>query len=92
MVVNENEIATLLLCLGVFIFTLKNRGEFKQIPSSGVILTGFYLFFGGVILTVAEEFIWPDLLNYIEHLLYLFSSVMVFIWCWLVFAFEKRIE
>lgn len=92
MAINENEVVMLLLCFGVFIFILKNLQEFKKIPSFGVILSGFFLFFGGVVLTVAETFFWTDVLNFIEHLLYLCSSVMVFIWCWLVFAFDKEAE
>ncbi len=92
MEINVNEVVMLLLCLGVSIFVLFNLQDFKTIPSFWLIISGFFLFFAGSIATVLEQFFWPEALNLIEHLAYLSSSVIVFIWCWLLFAFEKRVE
>ena len=35
---NENEVAMLLLCFGVFIFIITKRREYKRIPYWGLIL------------------------------------------------------
>lgn len=89
---NENEVAMLLLCFGVFIFIVTKRREYKRIPYWELILTGFYMFFGAVILTVAEGFIFPVLLNILEHLLYMCSSFMILLWCWMTFQRKKEDE
>jgi len=88
-VANENEIAMLLLCSGVFIFIISNRQEYKRIPHWKLILTGFYMFFAAVILTVLEEFIFPVFLNILEHLFYTCSSFVILIWCWMTFRCYK---
>lgn len=80
--VNQNEVVMLLLCFGVFLFALYNLREFKRIPGWNLILTSYMVFFGGVIFTVAESFIFPDVLNVLEHLSYLASSFIFLIWCW----------
>ncbi len=87
--VNENEVIMLLLFIGVFIFIINKRREYKRIPYWKLILTAFYVFFGAVILTVAEGFIWPVSLNILEHLLYMCSSFFILTWCWMTFRRDK---
>ncbi len=89
---NENEVAMLLLCTGVFIFIITKRREYKRIPYWKFILTSFYMFFAAVILTVAEGFIFSFLLNILEHLLYMSASLMMLIWCWMTFQRQKEDE
>ncbi|MFA6714474.1 MAG: hypothetical protein WC082_01845 [Victivallales bacterium] len=83
--VHESEIVMLLLCIGVFIFIINKYREYRRIPSWQFLLTAFSLFFLAAVMTVAEDFIWPDLLNLLEHLLYMLSSLSMLIWCWRVF-------
>ena len=87
--VNEIEVVMLLLCTGVFIFIINKRREYKRIRYWKLILAAFYIFFGAVILTVAENFIFPVLLNIFEHLLYVCSSFVMLIWCWRTFQCDK---
>ena len=83
--VNENEVVMLLLCCGVFLFILYNLREFKRIPRWNLVFSAYIVFFAGVILTVVESFIFPDVLNALEHLLYLACSIILLIWCWKAF-------
>jgi len=85
----NNEVAMLLICIGVFIFIITKRGDYKRISHWKLILTSFYMFFGAVILTVAEDFVYPNLLNVLEHLLYLSSSFVLLLWCWISFRYDK---
>ncbi len=83
--VNQNEVVMLLFCFGVFLFIIYNLCEFKRIPGWNLVLSAYVAFFTGVIFTVAESFIFPDVLNVLEHLLYLASSIILLIWCWKAF-------
>ena len=87
---NENEVAMLLLCIGVFIFIITKRREYKRIPHWKFIVAAFYIFFAGVILTVVEAFIFEDLLNVLEHCLYILSSFILMLWCWKTFHHRKE--
>ena len=82
---NENEVAMLLLCTGVFVFIITKRHEYKRIQYWQLILTSFYMFFIAVIFTVAEGVVFPVLFNILEHLLYMLASLMMLIWCWMTF-------
>lgn len=88
--VNENEVVMLLLCVGVFIFVISKHRECKRIPHWELILTAFYIFFAAVILTVAEGFFRPVLLNILEHLFYTCSSFIMLIWCVITFRSAKE--
>jgi len=88
-VIYENEVAMLLICIGVFIFIITKRGDYKRVPHWKLILTSFYMFFGAVILTVVEEYIFKNVLNILEHLLYLCSSFIILLWCWVTFRYDK---
>ncbi|MCF6177138.1 MAG: hypothetical protein L3J71_15375 [Victivallaceae bacterium] len=86
---NENEVAMLLLCFGGVIFIINKRREYKRIPHWRLIQTSFYMFFVAVVLTVAESFIFPTLLNILEHLSYMLSSFMLLLWCWMTFCSKE---
>jgi hypothetical protein len=84
--VQENEIVVLFLGIGVLIFMLGNRQKVKSIPASKLLITCFYTFLAGWVLTVAEGFIWQDFLNILEHLCYAASSVLMAFWCLKIFT------
>ena len=86
---NENEVAMLLLCFGVFIFIITKRREYKRIPYWGLILASFYMFFLAGIFTVVEDLAFPVLFNILEHVLYMLSSFMLLLWCWMNFRRSK---
>lgn len=89
---DKNEVAMLLLCLGVFIFIITKRREYKRIPQWRFILAGFCMFFAAVICTVAEGVIFPVSLNILEHVLYMLSSFMIMLWCWMIFRNREGVK
>lgn len=91
-VFDKNEVAMLLLCLGVFIFIITKRREYKRIPYWALILSSFCMFFAAAICTVAEEIIFPVSLNILEHILYMCSSFMMLLWCWMTFRGRKGVD
>jgi len=87
--IQENEVILLLLGLGVLIFVLNNRLRLQRFPESKVLIAGFYMLMAGWVLTVLEGFLLEGLLNFIEHMCYASSAVLVAAWCWKVFGREK---
>ncbi len=83
--VQENEIVTLVLAVGVLIFALANLRRIGSTAQPKVLLVAFAFACGGWVFTVVEGLAWPDLLNLIEHILYAISSITLAYWCWLVF-------
>ncbi|MDO9462769.1 MAG: hypothetical protein Q7J61_03075 [Deltaproteobacteria bacterium] len=83
--VQENEVVTLLLGVGVLVFVIANRLQLQRLPGSRILISGFYVYLGGRILTVLEGFFWGEFLNFLEHLCSAGSNVLVAIWCWRVF-------
>lgn len=86
----ENEVIMLLLGVGVLIFVLGSRLQLRRLPASNILILGFYFLFGGWVLTVLEGFFWQGPLNYLEHMCYAISSVLVAVWCWRVFGSGKE--
>ncbi len=87
--IQENEIILLLLGLGVLIFVLSNRLRLQRLPESKTLIAGFYMLMAGWVLTVLEGFLLEGLLNFIEHMCYASSAVLVAAWCWKVFGKEE---
>ena len=88
--IQENEIVMLIIGLGVFIFVLGNRSQLKRIPYAELLLAGFYMLLAGWILTVVENVIWGEVLNYLEHMCYAVASVLLAAWCWKVFGGKRE--
>jgi hypothetical protein len=86
--IQENEVLVLLLAVGTLIFVWFNRLRLRQLPSSRTLLAGFYFLIGAWSLTVVEGFFWQEVLNFIEHLCYAVSAVLIATWCWQVFGQE----
>ncbi|MCK4824454.1 hypothetical protein KA005_52370 [bacterium] len=88
--IQENEIIMLLLGIGVLIFVLGNRQRLQRVPASKILISGFCTALIGWIFTVLEGFFWKDFLNFIEHICYAGSSVLVAFWCFKVFGSRKE--
>ena len=82
--IHENEVAMLLLGLGVLVFILANRPRLKRVPRWDILSLGFYVVLAGWVLTVAEGLLYESLLNYFEHISYACSTVLLAVWCWKV--------
>jgi hypothetical protein len=88
--IQENELIHLLLGLGILAFIFANRLRLKRIPASGILLAAYCVLLAGWILTVLEGFFLGGVLNLLEHACYAISSVLIFIWCWKVFARKQN--
>ncbi len=87
--IQENEIITLLLGIGVMIFILANNRKVKRIPVAIILIAGFYVLLAGWVLTILEGLFWKDFLNVLEHICYASSSILMAVWCWKIFAYKK---
>jgi len=88
--IHENEVVMLMLGVGVLIFVLESRPRLKQLPASKTLISAFYLLLAAWILTVLEGFFWEVVFNYLEHLCYAISAILVTVWCWRVFLSKKE--
>jgi hypothetical protein len=87
--IQPNEIVMLLLGLGTWIFVMRNRANLSRLPSSGILLAGFYVLLASWFLTVLEGFFWNGFFNLLEHVGYALGSVLSALWCWKVFKGSK---
>jgi hypothetical protein len=78
--IEEAELIVLLLGLGVGIFIIINYSKIKEIPKLGILLTSLTFFSIGWGFTVLEGFLYPDVLNLMEHLCYTLGSLAIVIW------------
>ena len=79
---SENEIIMLILGIGIFFLIYVYRSKIKRIYAWKILLAGFYMLIIAVICTIVEEFFLNTVLNFMEHLFYSVSSVLVTVWCW----------
>ncbi len=84
--IQENEVVMALLGIGVLVFIMANRLPLKHLPASEILIVGFYMLLTSWILTVLEGFFWGNPLNFLEHMCYAGSAVLVVAWCWRVFG------
>jgi len=89
-VIQQNEIILLLLGLGALIFILGNRPRLQLLPRSKILISGFYMLLASWILTILEGFLLGELLNFIEHICYAGSAVLMAVWCRQVFGKNGR--
>jgi hypothetical protein len=82
--VQQNELITFLVGFGVALFLWLNRRRIVQIPGSTWLLLSYATLFAGWTFTLVEGFVLPDLMNALEHMCYLASSVAAAGWCWVV--------
>jgi hypothetical protein len=92
LVIQQNELIMLLLGVGVLIFIIENRQKLRRVPAAKIMISGFGMILGGWCLTVLEGFIWRDFFNFMEHMCYAASSLLMAFWCWKVFQPKKDAE
>lgn len=80
--VNEYELVVLILAIGILIFIFGKRSNFKRIYDYKTLLGAFYFLFIGFLATVLESFFFNTTFNYLEHVCYVISSILILIWCW----------
>ncbi len=87
---HENEVVMLLLGLGIFLFMLLNISHIRHISFWKILIASYSLLLTGWILTVLEGYFLESLLNFLEHLSYVMSSLVLAIWCFKVFGNSRK--
>ena len=82
--IQQNEMITFLVGMGVALFIWLNRRRIVQIPGSTWLLLSYSALLAGWTITLVEGFVLPDLMNALEHTCYMASSVAAAGWCWVV--------
>ena len=80
--IQENELVMLVLGVCVLAFVIKNNRRFKSVKGWKFLSSAFYNLLAGWVLTVIEGFLLGDVLNYLEHICYAVSSILLALWCW----------
>ncbi len=81
----ENEVVMLLMAIGVLIFILFNRRQIMRIEAAGLLVTAFCILLIGYVFTVLEGLFLSALFNFLEHVCYAVSSVLIALWAMKVF-------
>jgi len=76
-----NEIIMALLGTGVLIFLWGNRPWVRRIPWHHLLAFGFYTLWTGWLFTLVEGFFLNSVFNFLEHLCYALSSLLLTAWC-----------
>ncbi|MCJ7499416.1 hypothetical protein MUP29_04105 [bacterium] len=87
--IQQNELITFLVGFGVALFVWLNRRRIAQIPGSTWLLFSYSALLAGWTITIIEGFVLPDLMNALEHLCYMASSVAAAGWCWIALVKER---
>ncbi len=84
--VYESEIIMSALGMGVLVYVLVNRHLLRRIPSFKILIVALCALVTGWLMTVLESFFWETVLNFIEHLAYAISAIVLAFWSWKVFV------
>jgi hypothetical protein len=79
--VQPDEIVMLSISVAVVISLIVTRKQLVRIPNIGLLIGSFVSFAISSIMTVAEGFFWGNVLNFLEHLGYWFSAILLAWWC-----------
>lgn len=80
--IEENEAIMFILGLAILVRLLTNYAQTRRIPAFQFLFISFLSFLGATMATIMEGFFWENILNLLEHLLYLTSQVSLAIWVW----------
>lgn len=86
----ENELITLLLSIGVLVFVQIKRERLKDGPSLNHLIISFSLLSAGWGFTLLEGFFLRPHMNVLEHACYAGSSVFLAAWCWKTFQGKEE--
>lgn len=89
--IEENEIVSVLLCIGVLFFIIIYAVQIKRLPSSNLFLSGFYVFTLSRFFTIIENIYFYDIFHLLENASYAVSSILLLIWFWNVFVKRSNI-
>ena len=81
MTFQESEIVSLIVAVA-FVVSLAFLRNVIRLPRIPLIYAAIFSLMGGHLFTVAEDVIWPDLFNILEHVCYALSGVLFAVGCW----------
>ncbi len=84
-IIQESEIIKLLFGLGVLIYFFITKKKIIELPHHNLLFFAYIIVFSGWVLTVMEGFFYEQFINLIEHSCYTASTVLLTLWCYLVF-------
>ena len=88
--VDEGKIVIWFIGVGYLLFLVINRKQLEYLPRNTLFLSGYYVLFVGWSFDILEAFVFKELFNFIQHICFSVSSIIVAIWCWLVFVKEEK--
>lgn len=88
--IQENELLTLLVAAGLWLFIIFNRKRIAELQESGLFLAAFGALSAGWLFTMLEELFLADILNTIEHVSFTVGSILFALWIMRVFSGEKE--
>ena len=88
--VAHDEVIMLTISLVVIIQIITNFNALKRLPRWPVLLCSFGMMTFSAFFTVAEGFLFPEVLNVAEHLSFMGATILLAVWCWFVFGSEKQ--
>lgn len=77
----ENEVISCILTVGVVLFVLVNYRSVVRIPRSNLLLSALLFFLLSNVFTILEGLWLEAIFNAIEHLCYTISLILLAIWC-----------
>ena len=84
------ELLMLIISGTVIIEIAATFGYLRRIPHPFLLLSSFAALVLDNLFTVAEGFIWPGLINVLEHLFVMVGAILLALWCRLVFGLRRR--
>lgn len=83
MPIPENEIIILFLGTSILGFMVLYRIQLTRLPAGHWLLGAYCAMWLGWVFTIVEHLLWQTFFNFVEHLAYALSCVLLFVWCWL---------
>ncbi len=87
---HENEVVMLLFGLVIFLFIAFNKVHIRRIYAWRILLASYSLLLIGWLLTILEGYFFESFLNFLEHLCYAFSAVVLAVWCFRLFRDNRK--
>ena len=85
----ENELITAIVALGVLIFIVLHHNALRKLPNFKILASAFYVLIASWILTILEGFFFPAFLNLLEHVGYALSAVLLALWLFPMYKKEE---
>jgi hypothetical protein len=86
----HDELIMLIISLIVVIQVVANFQLLRRVPNHLLLLGSFALVAFSTFCTVVEGLVFPEVLNYLEHLSFMSAMILLAVWSGCVFGSKKR--